>query len=157
MIEQIYNYFTIEMLYYWVNLGVLPFWLILVFFPQSYLCRFFVTSIFPIFVLSGTYIFVIYKSYLGSYDFFGNFNLYLGLGNLSELFSDNLYLMVFWIHFIAINLFTGGWIVKDAQKFTINRILLTIPLIITYLVGPLGLFVYWLIRIFYAKSINLYD
>ena len=157
MIEQIYNYFTMEMLYYWVNLGVLPFWLILVFFPQSYLCRFFVTSIFPIFVLSGTYIFVIYKSYLGSYDFFGNFNLYLGLGNLSELFSDNLYLMFFWIHFIAINLFTGGWIVKDAQKFTINRILLTIPLIITYLVGPLGLFVYWLIRIFYAKSINLYD
>ena len=157
MIEQIYNYFTMEILYYWVNLGVLPFWLILVFFPQSYLCRFFVTSIFPIFVLSGTYIFVIYKSYLGSYDFFGNFNLYLGLGNLSELFSDNLYLMVFWIHFIAINLFTGGWIVKDAQKFTINRILLTIPLIITYLVGPLGLFVYWLIRIFYAKSINLYD
>ena len=46
MIEQIYNYFTIEMLYYWVNLGVLPFWLILIFFTQSYLCRFFVTSIF---------------------------------------------------------------------------------------------------------------
>ena len=157
MIEQIYNYFTIEMLYYWVNLGVLPFWLILVFFPQSYLCRFFVTSIFPFFVLSGTYIFVIYKSYLGSYDFFGNFNLYLGLGNLSELFSDNLYLMFFWIHFIAINLFTGGWIAKDAQKFSINRILLTIPLIITYLVGPIGLFIYWFIRIFYAKSINLYD
>ena len=157
MIEQIYNYFTMEMLYYWVNLGVLPFWLILVFFPQSYLCRFFVTSIFPIFVLSGTYIFVIYKSYLGSYDFFDNFNLYLGLGNLSELFSDNLYLMVFWIHFIAINLFTGGWIAKDDKKFSINRILLTIPLIITYLVGPIGLFIYWFIRIFYAKSINLYD
>ena len=157
MIEQIYNYFTIEMLYYWVNLGVLPFWLILIFFPQSYISRFFVTSIFPIFILSGVYIFVIYKSYLSSYDFLGNFNLYLGLGNLSELFVDNFYLMVFWIHFIAINLFTGGWIVKDAQKFPINKILLTIPLIITYLVGPLGLFIYWLIRIFYAKSINLYD
>ena len=157
MIEQIYNYFTIEMLYYWVNLGVLPFWLILIFFPQSYISRFFVTSIFPIFILSGVYIFVIYKSYLSSYDFFGNFNLYLGLGNLSELFTDNLYLMVFWIHFIAINLFTGGWIVKDAQKFAVNRILLTIPLIITYLVGPLGLLIYWLIRIFYAKSINLYE
>ena len=157
MIEQIYNYFTIEMLYYWVNLGVLPFWLILIFFPQYYISRFFVTSIFPIFILSGVYIFVIYKSYLSSYDFFGNFNLYLGLGSLSELFVDNFYLMVFWIHFIAINLFTGGWIVKDAQKFPINKILLTIPLIITYLVGPLGLFIYWLIRIFYAKSINLHD
>jgi len=30
-------------------------------------------------------------------------------------------------------------------------------LIITYLIGPIGLFVYWLVRIFYAKKINLYD
>ena len=64
MIEQIYTYFSIEMLYMWVNLGVLPFWFILIFFPQSHLCRIFVASIFPIFVLSGVYIFVLYKSYL---------------------------------------------------------------------------------------------
>jgi len=157
MIEQIFNYFIIETLYYWINLGVLPFWLILIFFPQSYLCRFFVTSIFPVFILSGAYIFVLYKSYLNSYDFTANFNLYLSLENLSELFSSNFYLMVFWIHFIAINLFTGGWIVKDSQKFAINRILLAVPLIITYLIGPIGIFTYWLIRIFYAKSVNLYD
>jgi len=157
MIEQIFNYFTIETLYYWVNLGVLPFWLILIFFPQSYICRFFVTSIFPFFILSGAYIFVLYKSYLNSYDFGENFNLYLSLESLSELFSSNLYLMIFWIHFIAINLFIGGWIVKDSQKFAVNRILLTVPLIITYLIGPIGLFIYWFIRIFYAKSVNLYD
>ena len=157
MIEQIFNYFIIETLYYWINLGVLPFWLILIFFPQSYLCRFFVTSIFPVFILSGAYIFVLYKSYLNSYDFTANFNLYLSLESLSELFSSNFYLMVFWIHFIAINLFTGGWIVKDSQKFAINRILLAVPLVITYLIGPIGLFIYWLIRIFYAKSVNLYD
>ena len=157
MIEQIFNYFIIETLYYWINLGVLPFWLILIFFPQSYLCRFFVTSIFPVFILSGAYIFVLYKSYLNSYDFTANFNLYLSLESLSELFSSNFYLMVFWIHFIAINLFAGGWIVKDSQKFAINRILLAVPLVITYLIGPIGLFIYWLIRIFYAKSVNLYD
>ena len=157
MFEQIYNYFTIEMLYYWVNFGVLPFWLILIFFPQSHLCRYFVTSIFPIFVLSGTYIFVLYKSYLNSYDFVGNFNLYFGINDISNLFSDKNFLMMFWIHFIAINLFTGGWIVKDAQKFSINKIILIIPLLVTYLIGPLGLFLYWLIRIFYAKNISLYD
>ena len=157
MIEQIYNYLTIEMIYLWVNLGVLPLWIILIFFPQSQICKYFVTSIFPIFILSGSYIFVIYKSYLNSYDFIGNFNLYLGIENLSDLFSDNYYLMVFWIHFISINLFTGGWIVKDSQKFSINKLLLVLPLLLTYLIGPLGLFVYWLIRIFHAKSINLYD
>ena len=157
MIEQIYNYFTIEMLYYWVNLGVLPFWFVLIFFPRSHISRIFVTSIFPIFILSGTYIFILYKSYLNSYDFNTNFNLYLGLDNISDLFSNKSFLITFWVHFIAINLFTGGWIVKDAQKFQINKILLFFPLLITYLIGPIGLFFYWLIRIFYTKSINLYD
>jgi len=157
MIEEIYNYFTVEMLYYWVNLGVLPFWLILIFFPQSNLSKYFITSIFPIFILSGAYIFVLYKSYLNSYDFINNFSLYLGINKLSNLFDDKSYLMMFWIHFISINLFTGGWIVKDSNKFSINKIFLAIPLIITYLIGPIGLLFYWLIRIFYAKNLSLYD
>ena len=157
MIEQIYTYFTIETLYMWVNLGVLPFWFILIIFPQSHLSRIFVTSIFPFFILSGVYIFILYKSYLTGYDFDGNFTLYLGLSELSRLFEDHLYIMIFWIHFIAINLFIGGWIVKDSQKFSINKVLLAIPLIVTYLIGPIGLFLYWIIRIFYAKRISLYE
>ena len=157
MIEQIYNYFSIEMLYYWINFGVLPFWLILIFFPHSQLCRYFVTSIFPVFILSGSYIFMLYKSFLGSYDFFQNFNLYLGLNYTSNLFENESFLLMFWIHFVSINLFTGGWIVKDSQRYSINKILLVIPLVFTYLIGPIGLFLYWLIRIFHAKSINLYD
>jgi len=157
MIEQIYAYFTIEILYFWVNLGVLPFWLVLIFFPQSNLSKYFVTSVFPIILLGGTYIFVLYKSYLNSYDFVSNFELYLSISNLSILFSNELFLMLFWIHFISINLFVGGWIVRDSQKFSINKILVGIPLIVTYLIGPLGIFFYWLIRIFFAKSISLYE
>ncbi len=157
MIEQIYTYFTIEILYFWVNLGVLPFWLILIFFPSSNINKFFVTSILPILLLSGTYIFVLYKSYLNSYDFISNFELYLSISNLSNLFSNNLFLILFWIHFVSINLFVGGWIVRDSQKLYINKMLVAFPLIITYLIGPLGVFIYWLIRIFYAKSINLYE
>ena len=157
MIEQIYTYFTIETLYLWVNLGVLPFWFILIVFPQSHLSRIFVTSIFPFFILSGVYIFILYKSYLIGYDFDGNFSLYLGLSELSRLFEDHLYIMIFWTHFIAINLFIGGWIVKDSQKFSINKVLMAVPLIVTYLIGPIGLLLYWIIRIFYAKRISLYE
>ena len=157
MIEQIYNYFTIEILYFWVNLGVLPFWLIIIFFPQSYICRYVATSIVPIFLLSGGYIFILYKAYLGSFDFYSNFSLYLGLSNISELFREDYYLLMFWTHFVAINLFIGGWMVKDAQRLFINKILLAFPLIITYLVGPIGILTYWIIRIFYSKSLHLYD
>ena len=157
MIEQIYTYFTIEILYFWVNLGVLPFWLILIFFPSSNINKFFVTSILPILLLSGAYIFALYKSYLNTYDFISNFELYLSISNLSNLFSNNLFLILFWIHFVSINLFVGGWMVRDSQKLNINKILVAFPLTITYLIGPLGVFIYWLIRIFYAKSISLYD
>jgi len=157
MIEQIYTYFTIDTLYMWINLGVIPFWFILIVFPHSHLSRIFVTSIFPFFILSGVYIFILYKSYLTGYDFDGNFSLYLGLSELSRLFEDHLYIMIFWTHFIAINLFIGGWIVKDSQKFSINKVLMAVPLIVTYLIGPIGLFLYWIIRIFYAKRISLYE
>jgi len=157
MIEQIYAYFTIEILYFWVNLGVLPFWLILIFFPSSNINKFFVTSILPILLLSGAYTFALYKSYLNTYDFISNFELYLSISNLSNLFSNNLFLILFWIHFVSINLFIGGWMVRDSQKLLINKILVAFPLIITYLIGPLGVLIYWLIRIFYSKSINLYE
>ena len=157
MIEQIYNYFTLEMLYFWVNLGVLPLWLLIIFFPKTQLCKYLATSIFPVFLLSAAYCFVLYKSFLSSYDFLGNFSLYLGINYVADLFENNYYLLLFWIHFISINLFTGGWILKDSQKFSVNKFLLAFPLIITYLIGPIGLFVYWVIRIFYAKRMNLYE
>ena len=100
---------------------------------------------------------MLYKSYLGSYEFLSNFDLYLNISYLSNLFSNENFLIIFWIHFVSINLFTGGWIVKDSQKFGISKIILFLPLVITYLIGPLGILIYWIIRIFYAKRINLYD
>ena len=156
MIEQIYTYFNVEMLYFWINTGVLPFWLLIIFFPQSHLCKYLATSIFPIFLLSGVYIFVLYKAYLGSFDFDNNFSLYLGLNYLSELFRSDYFLLMFWTHFISINLFIGGWMVSDAQKFFVNKVLLAFPLVITYLIGPIGIFLYWIIRIFYAKNLHLH-
>ena len=157
MIEQIYTYFTIEMIYLWLNIGIIPFWFVLVFFPQSKICKIFTISIFPILIFSMIYCYVIYLIFQSGYDFLNNFKLYLGIKELLNLFSDSSFLILFWIHFLTINLFCGGWIVNDCQKFGISKILIFFPLIITYFVGPLGISIYWVIRIFYAKKINLYD
>jgi hypothetical protein len=157
MIEQIYTYFNINMIYMWLNIGVLPFWLILIIFPQSQICRVFITSIFPIFILSLVYGYLLYLFFNEGYDFVRNFELYLGLNAVSNLFTDKAFIVLFWLHFLTINLFCGGWIVKDSQKFEINKILMSFPLLITYFIGPIGLTLYWFIRIFYAKRISLYD
>ena len=90
-------------------------------------------------------------------NFQNNFTLYLSLENLSDLFSENGFLIMFWCHFLAVNLFCGAWIVSDSIKLSISKFLTFFPLLITYFIGPLGLFIYWLIRIFFARRMSLYD
>ena len=157
MAEQISTFFTTDMIYLWLNIGVVPFWFILMFFPSSKVCGVFVSSVFPIFILSIIYLYLIYYYFIAGYDFVQNFSLYLGLDYLGELFSERAFLIIFWTHFLAINLFCGSWIVSDSRKFSMSKILVFIPLVITYFTGPLGILIYWLIRIFYAKRISLYD
>ena len=157
MIDQIYTYFTIEMIFLWLNLGVLPFWLVLIIFPQSQICKVFITSIFPISIISLVYSYLLYSLFNDGYDFLRNFELYLGLSSILNLFSDRSFLILFWCHFLAINLFCGGWIVKDSQKFGINKIIMSVPILVIYFIGPIGITIYWFIRIFYSKKISLYD
>ena len=157
MVEQISTFFTTDMIYLWLNIGVIPFWFILIFFPNSRICNIFVSSIFPIFVLSAIYIYLIYYFIISGYDFLNNFNLYLGIDSLRELFSETGFLIIFWTHFIAINLFCGSWIVSDSRKLSMSKVLIFIPLIVTYFAGPLGVFIYWIIRIFFSKRMTLYD
>jgi len=157
MIEQISAFFSSEMIYLWLNLGVIPFWIILIFFPQSKICDYIVVSIFPFFLLSLVYSYLLYLFYMTGYNYNQNFSLYLGLDDLRNLFSENAFLLLFWIHFLGMNLFCGCWIVKDSQKFNISKYVNFIPLFITYFIGPIGLFLYWLIRVVYAKKINLID
>jgi hypothetical protein len=157
MIEQIAIFFSIEMIYLWLNIGIIPFWFILIFFPQSKICGLFVTSIFPFLILGSIYIYLFYYFFNSGYDFFEFFNLYLGLYELGDLYENEAFLILFWLHFLSINLFCGSWIVRDSQKLYISKFLTIFPLIITYLIGPLGIFIYWLIRIFFAKRISLLD
>ena len=152
MTEQFSSFFTIDMIYLWLNIGIIPFWFILIFFPNSKICSVFVSSIFPIIILSLIYLYLVYFFYVTGYDFGQNFSLYLSLDSLNQLFNEKAFLIIFWTHFIAINLFCGSWIVSDSRKFSMSKILVFFPLVITYFIGPLGVFIYWLIRIFFAKK-----
>ena len=145
------------MIYLWLNFGVLPFWFILIFFPQSRICKIFTTSIFPIIIFSLVYGYLIYAIFIDDYDFLKNFSLYISFANLLNLFENSYFLILFWIHFLALNLFCGGWMVNDYQKYNISKILMFFPILITYFIGPFGIFAYWIIRIFYAKKIILFD
>ena len=157
MLINLQNYFGPEIIYLWLSFGVLPFWLILIFFPNSRVNLIFISSIFLPIIFSLIYIYMIYQLIINGENFFETFNLYLGIENLHSLFSNDAFLLIFWIHFLGINLFLGSWVSRDALRYSIPKFLSGISLIAIYFTGPLGLVLYWFIRIFYSKKISLYD
>ena len=157
MLIQFQSYLTFENIYLWANFGVLPFWLMLIFIPNSKFTQFFVNSIILPLILSAAYVYVIYQSILFEEPIFDFFRLYLNLDSLYTIFATESFLLIFWLHFLALNLFLGSWVSRDGVKYNITRSLLFIPLILIYFTGPLGLVLYWIIRVFFAKKLGLHD
>ena len=157
MLIQFQDYLTFENIYLWTNFGVLPFWLMIIIIPNSKLTQFFVNSIIVPLILSVAYVFIFYQTILLDESIFDIFNLYLGLDNLYTVFATENFLLIFWLHFIALNLFLGSWVSRDSVKYNISRNVALIPLILIYFTGPLGLVLYWMVRIFYAKKLGFHD
>ena len=157
MLIQFQDYLTFENIYLWTNFGVLPFWLMLIVIPNSKITQIFVNSIILPLILAGAYVYVIYQAILLDESLLDVFKLYLNLDNLYTVFATENFLLVFWIHFLALNLFLGSWVSRDGVKYNMRRGLVSIPLIIIYFTGPLGLVLYWFFRVFYAKRLGFHD
>ena len=156
MIDNFLNFLTYENIYYIANIGVVPCWLLLIIAPNNIITKFFIKSVIIPLLLSTAYIFISYQIFIPE-NILEIFNLYLGLNDLYAIFSNEAFLLIFWLHFLTINLFVGNWIVNDAKIYMVSKFLTIISLILTYFAGPLGLVFYWLSRILYAKKINYYD
>ena len=153
MINNFEEYLTLENIFLFSNWGVIPFWLLLLFSPNSPFTRFFVHSILIPLLLGVAYVFIVYQIFLDD-NFLDGFELYLGIENLYAVFSDENFLLIFWLHFLSLSIFVGAWIARDSTRYSIPRILTALSLITTYFTGPLGILLYWVIRIFFAKKIS---
>ena len=157
MLIQFQEYLTFENIYLWINLGILPFWFMLIIIPNSKFTTFFVNSVILPLILSAAYVYVIYQAILLEEPIFDTFKVYLSLENLYTLFATESFLLIFWLHFSALNLFLGSWISRDGIKYSMPRSLVFVPLILVFFTGPLGLVLYWIIRVFYAKKLGFHD
>ena len=157
MLIQFEEYLTFENIYLWTNFGVLPFWFMLIIIPNSRITRLFVNSIVSPLILATAYVYVIYQTILLDEPVFVILKLYLSLDNLYTVFATESFLLIFWIHFLALNLFLGSWVSRDGIKYNMSRSVITTPLILIYFTGPLGLVLYWLLRVFYAKRLGFHD
>ena len=156
MINNLLTLLTYENIYLIANWGVIPFWLLLIFLPNNQITNFFTQSIIPFLLLGVGYAYLSYKIYLEE-NIFDGFELYSGLDSLYSMFANEVLLLVFWLHFLALSLFMGAWIVRDSRKYLVPKIVIIPSLIFTYFTGPMGLVIYWFFRIFFAKKISFND
>ena len=141
MINNLLNLLTLENIYLIANWGIVPFWLLLIVFPNHQVTNFFIQSIIVPLLLGTGYVYLSYNIYLDG-NILGGFELYRWLDGLYSMFANESLLLIFWLHFLAISLFAGAWIVRDARKFFIPKIVIIPSLILTYLTGPVGLVFY---------------
>ena len=156
MINNLLTLLTNENIYLVANWGIIPFWLLLIFLPYHQLTNFLTQSVIPLLILAFGYVYLSYRIFIEG-SILDSFELYNGLDGLYSMFANETLLLIFWLHFLAISLFAGSWIVRDSRKYFIPKIIIIPSLILTYFTGPLGLVVYWFFRIFFAKKISFND
>ena len=156
MINDLLQFLNYENIYLIANIGVIPCWLLLIFFPRHQLTNFLAQSVIVPLILAGSYVYLSYKIFLEG-NILDGFELYNGLSGLYSIFANETLLLIFWLHFLAISLFAGSWIVRDSRRYFIPKIIIIPSLILTYFTGPIGLVIYWLFRVFFARKISFND
>ncbi len=74
------------------------------------------------------------------------------LAAVRTLFDNPWALLAGWAHYLAFDLFIGGWEVRDAQRHGIPHLLVVPALVLTFLFGPAGWLLYMGIRRFAAAG-----
>jgi hypothetical protein len=69
------------------------------------------------------------------------------LAGVSTLFENHWLLLAGWVHYLAFDLFIGAWEVRNSKALGISHLIVVPCLALTFLFGPVGLLLYFLIRI----------
>ena len=128
---------TIAMVGWIVLLIISPFW--------SSFDKFLIGIIITLFTI--VYAWLIFQVFTpGDFEKFGSLN------GVMELFTDKTAVTAGWVHYLAFDLLTGIWIKKNAQKYNIHHLILIPCLLLTFMLGPMGLLLYLLVRLIKTKQ-----
>ena len=130
---------TADQLFSILNLMALAAWLPLVLLPRVR----WTATVLPVVVpalLAVVYVALVAASLPGSEGGFSS------LAGVSALFDNRWALLAGWTHYLAFDLFIGGWEVRDAQARGIRHLFIVPALVLTFLFGPAGLLLYLAIR-----------
>jgi len=136
-----------ETLFAICNTMVLPGWLLLVVLPRWKWTTQIITSVIMPFLFGLVYLYLVLV-YFGQAG--GGFS---SLAGVTELFQNPYVLLAGWLHYLAFDLFIGSWEVRDAQRLGISHWLIIPCLGLTFMFGPIGLGLYFVIRWFLKRKL----
>jgi hypothetical protein len=131
-----------DLLFSIANSTALVSWGFLIVLPGNTVTKIFIHSGLVSFSISGLYLVSVLAAVLsGAPGGFGS------LTEVSQLLGSKDWLLGAWVHYLAFDLLVGSWMVKDAQQNKIGHWYCIPLLVLTFMVGPVGYFAYWLLRI----------
>jgi len=139
-----------ETLFTVFNVAVVPAWLLLIFAPGwRWTQRLVHSALLPLGLGA------VYLTFLTLGIGFGQSDAEAGMSSLAAvqaLFSHPVGLLTGWVHFLVFDLFVGAWIVRDARRIGLSRWIVTPALLLTFMFGPLGLFIHLIARKLSGKA-----
>ena len=130
---------TAEDLFSMLNLLAMAAWLPLVLLPRARWASTHLPVAVPL-LLAAIYVALVASARWPSDGGFSS------LAGVSALFDDRRMLLAGWTHYLAFDLFIGGWQVRDARRRGIPHLLVVPALLLTFLLGPAGLLLYLVTR-----------
>ncbi len=138
---------TLETLFKIAGDVVLPGWLLLLFAPGWRWTQRYTSFVVPL-LLASLYGWLLAHGHPPPGAGFGS------LEAVRLLFTAPEALLAGWVHYLAFDLFTGAWEARDAATLGISRWIVAPCLLLTFMLGPLGLALYLLIRLGMRKVVE---
>jgi hypothetical protein len=123
-------------------------WLFLIVVPKRALALH-VAGVFLPLILALMYVYFIATHIRGADGGFGS------LADVATLFQTRELLLAGWIHYLSFDLFIGAWEVRDSQRHEIPHLAVIPCLIMTFMLGPIGLLFYFAIRSAKMRSVAM--
>jgi hypothetical protein len=123
-------------------------WLLLIALPRHPLAHLVASVVIPL-AIAVVYLVLIVQHFGGSDGGFGS------LAEVTRLFANPAMLLAGWLHYLAFDLFLGAWEVRDAQRHGVPHLLVVPCLLLTFLLGPIGLLAYMAVRVRWAGTLDL--
>ena len=97
---------------------------------------------------------LLYTGLVVSYFHPESFQSFSTLSGLVSLFSNKETVLLGWIHYLAFDLLAGLYISKDAEKNKLGPWIIRPMFFFTFMTGPLGFFLYTIIRTVKVRKYN---